>query len=235
MKLILNDVSEEMCDAWAREFRGDLDVSIVIGPFQGVEEYDCIVSPANSFGIMDGGYDLYLRNYFPDLQKRVRVVVHEQYGGEQPVGTSVIVNTGDRKHPYCAHTPTMRYPMPIPALQVYDAMRAMLRATSRYSFFAMDEYEEMTYPIQTVLCPGLGTATGKVPYDAAAYYMRLAWDRFHEPIKPRSWPEAEEAINPLHMLTVPYDPARRAKAVAHPMGQITNQGHPSAQYGNPND
>lgn len=221
MKLILNDVSEEMCHAWAYEFGSDRDVTIVRGPFQSIEHYDCIVSPANSFGIMDGGYDLHLRDYFPSLQQNVRVTVQSQFDGEQPVGTSVIVNTGDRKHPYCAHTPTMRYPQIIPPLQVYDAMRAMLRAVSRYHYFAMDEYETPTYPIQTVVCPGLGTATGRVPADAAAYYMRLAWDRFHKPIKPSGWAAAEEAINPLHMKTVPYEPARRALA-------ITNLGHPLA-------
>jgi len=45
--------------------------------------------------------------------KRVQERILQDYLGEQPVGTSIIVETGHHKHPFIAHTPTMRVPMPI--------------------------------------------------------------------------------------------------------------------------
>ena len=47
---------------------------------------------------MDGGVDLAITNFFGvDLMKRVQERILRDYLGEQPVGTSMIVETGDRK------------------------------------------------------------------------------------------------------------------------------------------
>jgi O-acetyl-ADP-ribose deacetylase (regulator of RNase III) len=95
-------------------------------------DYDCIVSPANSFGIMDGGLDLALRNYFGmQLQDNVQNFILDYFDGEQPVGTLFIVQTYYQKHPYLAHTPTMRVPMKITNNDdIYRAMYAMLNAVN---------------------------------------------------------------------------------------------------------
>lgn len=97
MNLILCDCNPILCTEWEKNFRDEPKVQIVCGDFKSVPEYDCIVSPANSFGIMDGGLDLALINYFGnELMKRVQDRIKTEYAGEQPVGTCLIVETGNK-------------------------------------------------------------------------------------------------------------------------------------------
>ena len=186
MKLILCDRNSRLCDEWALRFKDCEDVIVKHDTFENVEDYDCLVSPANSFGLMDGGIDLAITNYFGNqLQKRVQQRISAYYYGEQPVGTCMIVETDNEKHPYLAHTPTMRVPSNIRNTDnVYNAMRAMLRAVAG------------NHNIKTVLCPGLGTGIGDVSPVMAAYQMWLAYARFKHPL-PINWDNAgriQEAV-----------------------------------------
>ena len=71
-----------------------------------------MVSAANSFGLMDGGVDLAITRFFGvQLMERVQAHILQEYLGEQPIGTSFTIETGHPKHPFVAHTPTMRVPM----------------------------------------------------------------------------------------------------------------------------
>ena len=182
MNLILCDCNPILCTEWEKNFRDELKVQIICGDFKSVPEYDCIVSPANSFGIMDGGFDLALINYFGhELMKHVQDKIGTEYAGEQPVGTCLIVETGNKKHPYLAHTPTMRIPRIIKEYDtVYNAMRAMLLAVQKHS------------DIKTVLCTGLGTATatGNVPPIIAAKQMYLAYKSVVQPPERIDWQTA---------------------------------------------
>ena len=160
------DTDNWLCDEWHKYF-DDMPEIKIINNCVDLENmnYDCVVSPANSFGIMDGGFDLALVNYFGHgLMKRVQDKIRAEYAGEQPVGTCLIVETGNKKHPYLAHTPTMRIPRIIKEYDtIYNAMRAMLLEVRKYP------------DIKTVLCTGLGTATGKVSPIIAARQMYLAY------------------------------------------------------------
>lgn len=175
--LILCDYNPILCTEWEKNFRYEPKVQIVCGDFKSVPEYDCIVSPANSFGIMDGGFDLALVNYFGHgLMKRVQDKIRAEYAGEQPVGTCLIVETGNKKHPYLAHTPTMRIPRVIREYDtVYNAMRAMLLAVRKHS------------DIKAVLCTGLGTATGEVPPAVVAKQMYMAYKSVMQPLQQINW------------------------------------------------
>ena len=52
-------------------------------------EFDCLVSPANAFGFMTGGYDAALSDILGwDFQKKVQAYIQEHFYGEQGVGTS---------------------------------------------------------------------------------------------------------------------------------------------------
>ena len=177
MNLILCDYNPILCAEWGKNFQNEPKVQIICGDFKSVLEYDCIVSPANSFGIMDGGFDLALVNYFgQELMERVQDKIKAEYAGEQPVGTCLIVETGNKKHPYLAHTPTMRIPRVIREYDtVYTAMRAMLLAVRKHS------------DIKAVLCTGLGTATGKIPPIIAARQMYLAYKNVMQPSKQIDW------------------------------------------------
>src|SRR5438445_9354326 len=113
-QLILVDPNVALCACWREHFQGLPDVEIVQGYFQDLPVYDCMVSAANSFGLMDGGVDLAIVNYFGhELMDRVQERILNDYRGEQPVGTSFIIETGHPEHPFLAHTPTMRVPMAI--------------------------------------------------------------------------------------------------------------------------
>ena len=134
--LLLVDIQKELCDHWTKYFSDDTGVKIHHGYFHTVSEaYECMVSPANSFGLMDGGIDLAIRNYFGmRVQYNVRKKIMKEYYGEQPVGTSIIVFTENEFHPFLAHTPTMRVPRDISKTDnVYNAFFAMLTAVSYYN------------------------------------------------------------------------------------------------------
>jgi hypothetical protein len=54
-KLVLVDPVEEVCSAWREHFEDLPNVKIVNGRFENLRAFDCMVSAANSFGLMDGG------------------------------------------------------------------------------------------------------------------------------------------------------------------------------------
>lgn len=127
-KIILVAPNAELCKNWEIYFQNLPNIEIVQGYFQNLPEFDCMVSAANSFGLMDGGVDLSIIDFFGQkLMGQVQHCIIQEYLGEQPVGTSLIVETQHPKHPFIAHTPTMRLPMPISHTDnVYVAMWAML-------------------------------------------------------------------------------------------------------------
>lgn len=181
-KLILVDPNPTLCKAFGAAFASHDKVEVVQGYFEKLPEFDCMVSAANSFGIMDGGVDLAIVNYFgTDLQYRVQERIIKGFRGEQPVGTSIIVKTNHPKHPYIAHTPTMRVPLKITRTDhVYKAMFAMLLAVEQHN-------QSGKHKINIVACPGLGTSTGRVAPDEAARQMEIAYRNFYNPPKAITW------------------------------------------------
>ena len=177
-KLILIAPEISLYQAFQEYFDRFIDVEIVCDCFEWLNSYDCLVSPANSFGMMDGGMDAAITSFFgKSLEATVQQRILEDYLGEQPVGTSLIVETGHSQHPFLAHTPTMRVPMKIEGTDVpYVAMWAMLLAIRQHN-------KHSSRQIESVVCPGLGTGIGNVPYREAARQMSLAYDRFLYPPK----------------------------------------------------
>ena len=176
MKLILVDTEPQLCAAWRTAFAGLDEVHVHNGPFQALlGTYDCFVSPANSFGLMDGGIDAEIIDAFgPALEERVQDEIWRAYRGEQPVGTCLLVPTGDPRCPWLAHCPTMRVPMEVSwTNHAYAALLAALTAAGNAG-------------IQVLACPGLGTHTGRIPPDVAARQMRYAHDLWSGP---RAYPQ----------------------------------------------
>jgi O-acetyl-ADP-ribose deacetylase (regulator of RNase III) len=186
-ELILVDPKPALCRAFRERFEGVPGVTVVNGRFEDLPVFDCMVSAANSFGIMDGGVDWAIVNFFGnDLKGRVQKRILQEYLGEQPVGTSMIVETNHPKHPFIAHTPTMRVPMEIARTDnVYSAMWALCLAVHHHN-------RRSQTPIRIVACPGLGTATGHVPYHEAARQMVLAYRNYLAPPSAINWSYAEE-------------------------------------------
>jgi hypothetical protein len=66
----LRDIDADVVKAWEKYFKGIASVRISHGDIFE-KPADAIVSPANSFGYMDGGIDLvYLRRFGWELQTR---------------------------------------------------------------------------------------------------------------------------------------------------------------------
>lgn len=165
----LRDLNSRLVEAWARRFAGIEEVRPSAGDVFGVQA-DAIVSPANSFGFMDGGIDLvYSRRFGWQLQARLQRLLQEEHEGELPVGLAVIVETGDPRLPYLISAPTMRIPEDVShTLNAYLAFRAALRAVERHN-------AALPGSIRSVICPGLGTATGLMPAEICAKQMHAAY------------------------------------------------------------
>jgi O-acetyl-ADP-ribose deacetylase (regulator of RNase III) len=187
LKLILVDPKAELCGAFRERFQHFPNVVVIMGRFEQLPEFDCMVSAANSFGLMDGGVDAAITGFFGDgVQRRVQQRILDEFLGEQPVGTSLIVETLHPKHPFIAHTPTMRIPMEIARTDhVYLAMWAMLLAVRAHN-------RRSAQAIRVVACPGLGTATGCVPLREASRQMALAYEHFLQPPTHLDWRVADE-------------------------------------------
>lgn len=172
------DTNPDVCEELYEQFSIFPNVEVYERKFQDVEDYDCLVSPANSFGMMDGGIDKDITEYFGNqLERRVQEHILSNYSGEQPVGTSFIIPTHHPNHPFLAHTPTMQTPQDITGTKnVYYAMKAMLSAVQEYNVSHGN-------PIQTVLCPGMGTLCGNMMASEAVAQMLLAYQHFIFPPK----------------------------------------------------
>lgn len=65
---------------------------------------------------------------------------------------------------------------------VYLAMKALLEA--------VQVFNQESPRIHTLLCPGLGTATGRMPVEEAARQMALAYGYYQQPPQAITWPYA---------------------------------------------
>ncbi len=166
MKLVLVDRDPELVDCWRREFAVFSEVAVIRGDILSVPQI-AIVSPANGYGIMDGGIDLlYLQYFGMQVQERVLDAISGRAEGYLPVGASIVVKTSHPKIQYMVVSPTMLVPEPVPPANSFFAMSATLRAASRNP------------GITHLYSPGLGTGTGRILPDLAASEMANAYGKW---------------------------------------------------------
>jgi len=196
MKLILTAVENALADAWT-ESCGDLDFVLV--HHGSILEVDCdaVVSPANSYGFMDGGIDAAYLDYFGrDIQMRVRRQILHYHHGELLVGQADVVETEHEKIPYLIAAPTMRVPMNLhETVNPYLAARAMFLLVMKGKFLSgPNQGQDVSDHIQTIALPGLGTGVGKVGFNTCAHQVRAAINDIllQEYRMPQSWAEASE-------------------------------------------
>lgn len=192
MKIILSAIDEGLSAAW-HKFCGDLDfVEIRTGSILEVD-CDAVVSPANSFGFMDGGIDALYLNYFgPGIQSSVQQMIAERHHGELLVGSAEIVGTNDARIPWLIVAPTMRVPMVLQdSVNVYLAARAVFLLIKHGKLPSGSPISEK---ISTVAFPGLGTGVGRFSPNTSARQMRSAIDEIllGEFTPPKTWAEASE-------------------------------------------
>ena len=177
MKIYILEMNGTIVAALREAFAQE-DVEVVhdtFADFMVTHDVECVVSPANAFGLMDGGYDAAITRWFGDqLQERVQRYIIDHYYGEQPVGTSFIIDAG-RNGQKLIHTPTMRVPSKIldPAV-VYQSMRTSLMVA-------------LENDVKSIVIPVFGGLTGEVPPERAAKLMWLGYHRIMHPNKSIDW------------------------------------------------
>jgi O-acetyl-ADP-ribose deacetylase (regulator of RNase III) len=204
-KLIVSAINTDLHQEFLKAFEGFPEVEVVFSRFEDTD-FDCVVSAANSFGLMDGGVDQCITDYFEvQMMHRIQNRIIGEFGGEQPVGTSIVVPgltsemVGTEKRfdriKYVAHTPTMRVPRDVDGSDhAYKAMKAALLAVKSHNL-AIDSdpfQREGVSRINTLVTPGLATLAGRVPYDKAAKQMALAVYHVMNPPKMIDWYFASE-------------------------------------------
>jgi len=192
-RLILVDPKQDACELLRWQFRTSPEVQIVCGHFEELPRFDCIVTAGNSFGLMDAGIDKAVVKYFGEhVMHAVQKVILDDFLGEQPVGTCILIPTNHPKHPFVAHAPTMRIPMNISGTDhVYLAMWAALTSIHRHNRTALGQ-------IDALACPALGTATGGMDILEAALQLKLAYDHFLNPPKYLNPTVAQQRHDRIH-------------------------------------
>ncbi len=166
--------NKEMLDAWAEFFAQESSVDLIHNDILETDA-DAIVSPANSFGFMDGGLDYQLSEKFGwDIQDVLQQEIQNSTLGELLIGSTLTLET---KHPiikYIISAPTMRVPMNYhisTSINAYLAMKAIL-------------IEAINHPkINKVAIPGLCTGVGRMPFDIASGQMFYAFEEVIKGVK----------------------------------------------------
>lgn len=174
MNINLVALEPPLADAWELVFQDVDDVTVFRGSIFDFPA-DALVSPANSFGYMNGGIDFSIsKNLGWHIEKRVQEKIRNEFFGELLVGQALVVETDHADFPYLISAPTMRTPMTIlRSPNVYLAMKAILTLVL---FGRFDNGAPISSKIKTIAIPGLGTGVGQVPPLVCARQMRLAWE-----------------------------------------------------------
>lgn len=177
LKVFLIGKQKDLVKAWEKELHQFPDVFCIEGDILDLAE-GCIVSPANSYGYMDGGIDRYYVEFFgqkvqQELQIAIQIYCKKNREFQYlPVGASVLVETGHLKIPYMIAAPTMISPGPVGKENSFFAMSAVLNC----AWANRDK-------IKNIYCPGLATGIGKVPHKLAANEMATAYRKWFRKIQ----------------------------------------------------
>ncbi len=188
-KLYLIDQSARLVNEWKNAFSVFPGVEVLGGDYFQ-RQADAIVSPANSFGIMDGGVDLAIRDQLGYMvQNQLQKVIIERHHGELPVGCAEIIETNDSRWKYMIAAPTMRVPESVSlTINAFLAFRAILVAVTNFN----KRHEKRE--IDSLVCCGLGTGVGGMLASKCATQMRIAYKTMLEPPMIRRF----ESIHQLH-------------------------------------
>lgn len=198
MKIILASPDRSLLDAWQKHCANISEVSFHHGSVLDVA-CDALVSPANSFGFMDGGIDAQYTDYFGStVQDALRLRILQKHHGELLVGQAEVVETHHPEHPFLVAAPTMRVPMALDAKSInpYLATRAVVLML-KHGASAQDAWRDQ---IRSICFPGMGTGVGRVPYETCARQMATALElacasRYK---LPSSWSEASAEHQSLY-------------------------------------
>jgi len=176
MKIFLRDRNIELVEYWNHYFKNEEKVSASCGDIFADGEHmnvDAIVSPANSFGFMDGGIDYVYSNFFGwKMSEELRRKIFMEYDGELLVGQAALIDIRETNEntpiPFLISAPTMRTPLDVShSPNAFLAFKAVVRLAKKNG-------------IKSILCPGLATAIGRMPYRKCAMQMYEAYKQLEE-------------------------------------------------------
>lgn len=199
LNIILADIEAGLVEGWKQACADLPNVSVHHGSIFDVE-CDAVVSPANSFGFMDGGIDAQYSYFFGwHVQERLQDIIMKAYYGELLVGQAVMVPTDHMKIPYVISAPTMRVPMILgrESVNAYLATRAALLLIQHGTLPNGTPLHDV---IKTVAFPGMGTGVGRIPYAVCAQQMRQAIEDvlIQKPLFPNTWKMAQTRHQALY-------------------------------------
>jgi len=156
---------------------------------------DCIVSPANSIGFMDGGIDMFYMQMFPgiqnDVQDRIKTFGITTVLGRYalPVGSAMLVKTKDKQTPLMMCVPTMFLPRDIRGTKnVYWAMRGLLK-------LAVSSFNKESRIVLAIPC--FGTGVGRMTGEASAQQINEALQDFEKAVDVKLWTDVDGKL-PAH-------------------------------------
>ncbi|TBU22315.1 macro domain-like protein [Dichomitus squalens] len=214
VKFILFDISPKLVSAWNESFPNLVSKDVLENiTIKGASledlnmPFDTVVSPANSFGRLDGSFDQVLSDWIaPEddndaLTHAAQAVLYARWRGYAPAGTCTLVPLGKTK---CANNklgvrhvalcPTMRIPESVRWHKevVYNCVWSLLVEIDNHNEAIAEDSEGAARrglrEIETVAMTGLATGVGRVPVDMCARQMALAFAHYHEAkAKPEKW------------------------------------------------
>lgn len=138
-------------------------------------QFDCIVSPANSFAIFDGGFDAHISRYFDEIDQftvEMQKQLLDKSGGYAQPGTCILLETKVDKCKYVALCPTMVIPsVVIDYSIIYHCFWNLLITIHNHN-------KTSDIKIKNVLLTGLGTGVGNVSSMANMRLLNLAIENY---------------------------------------------------------
>lgn len=167
-------INPSFIEATKECFGNTENITYTVGNVQDMSRIDtAFISPANSFGFMDGGIDyVYSRVMFPGIEKQVkdnisRLGFKTDLGRNYlPVGSGMVINT-------CPYTclvvvPTMFLPHDVSKTRnAYHAFMAALHV--------LEKMHKDNSSIHILACPALCCGYGKMTYEDSATQIYQAF------------------------------------------------------------
>ncbi|PPQ95046.1 hypothetical protein CVT25_000614 [Psilocybe cyanescens] len=228
LQFILIDRSGLLVQEWTHAFsehisdptiRAKFTMLTMRGTLSDLGQFDCIVSPANSYGRLDGGFDQAISEALspssPLLPTHLaQKTLYSRYKGYAPPGTCTLVplagtacSPSNNPHAcaYIALCPTMRVPEDVRWNReiVYNLMWALLVELERHNrAVAANSIGDGTSSdkgasgeitaIRKVLMTGFGTGAGNISAARCAQQMALAVKHFVDACAhPHKWSSLE--------------------------------------------
>lgn len=195
IRFIFGDLNEKLCTYWEEciaTIRDDDQKLFTVhhGPLDSLQdEFDCIVSPANSYARLDGSFDHVISKMFSpgDLSavtNHCQKYVYRVNNGYVSPGSALLIpmhhfNESKYGCRYIALCPTMRVPDSCTWNRevVYNCMWNLLSEIERHNTVHAKKDQE-TEMIRSVFVTGLGTGVGGFSLQTCAQQMVLAWKHF---------------------------------------------------------